>query len=397
MSKAQQTTGRSKYMPSVDGIRGYGFLLVFLLHYFQPMRLMVQGSASYKILVGAEEIAYFAVPMFFVLSGYLIGGILYGTRNREGYFRIFYSRRLIRVFPIYYLALLIIACGCAVDKYHLDYHFWTHFLFIQNLFPDFLAQYNPFQTIQYWSLATEEQFYLLWPLAVWFFPQRRKLFGFACALIVLVFGIRIAVAHFTFNSFPLFIRYCSVTRADAILLGVLLALVYKHSLFARFKRYAKWVALAGVVPVVLWALWNGSEWPKSSLGSQFLIPWINVSSAAIVVSVMEEGSWLYRVCSLKWICWFGKRSYSLYIFHFMFARVFRGVLTPYLSQHIPHLLAVFIATGLAFALTVFLAVVCYELIEKRTQKLKQHLAYGPVKDIPASTVSGEELSVETGA
>jgi peptidoglycan/LPS O-acetylase OafA/YrhL len=395
MSQIQGAAKKSKYMPSVEGIRGYGFLLVFVIHYLPAFRLAAQGSTAYKILTGAEEIAYFAVPMFFVLSGYLIGGILYGTRNREGFFRVFYSRRVIRVIPIYYLALLIIACGDAMLKVHLDYHFWTYFLFIQNLIPDFLERYNPFLLIQYWSLATEEQFYLLWPLAVWFFPQRKRLFSLACVLIVLICGIRFVVSQFI--SYPSFIRYSSLTRADAILLGVLLALVYKHAIFAKFKPFAKWVALAGVSPMILWAFWHGETWPTSSRGSQLLIPWINFTAVAIVVSVMEEGNWLNRVCSQRWIGWFGRRSYSLYIFHFIYARAFRDILTPYLSRHIPNLLAVLVSTAIAFSLTVLLSILCYELIEKRTQRLKQHLAYGPVNNIPASTVSGQALQVETGA
>ncbi len=159
MSQIQEATGKGKYMPSLAGIRGCGFLLVFLLHYLPASRLAHHGSTAYRILLGAEEIAYFAVPMFFVLSGYLIGGILYATRNREGFFRVFYSRRVVRVFPIYYLALLLVACGYAVLRFAPDYHFWTYFLFIQNLFPDFVLKYSPFILIQYWSLATEEQFY----------------------------------------------------------------------------------------------------------------------------------------------------------------------------------------------------------------------------------------------
>ncbi len=383
-------------MPSLDGIRGYGFLLVFFLHYLPAEHLAAKGTAACRILFGAEEIAYFAVPMFFVLSGYLIGGILYGTRNREGYFKIFYSRRVIRVFPVYYLALLMIACGDAVLKYHPDYHFWTCFLFIQNLFPGFLVQPNPFVVTQYWTLATEEQFYLLWPLAVWFLPQRKKLFGLACVLIALIFGIRLLVSHLDLTP-PSFIRYCSLTRADAILLGVLLSLVYKHSIFAKFKPFAKWVALAGVSAVILWAIWNGEDWPKSFLGSQFMIPWINFTAAAIVVLVMEEGSWLNRVCSQGWVCWFGRRSYGLYIIHLIYARVFWNRLPGYLSQHIPHVLAIVVSAAIAFSLTVLLAILCYELIEKRFQRLKQHLAYGPVKDIPTSTVLVEKHPVETEA
>ena len=149
--------------------------------------------------------------------------------------------------------------------------------------------------------------------------------------------------------------------------------------------------------MILWAIWNGEDWPKSFLGSQFMIPWINFTAAAIVVLVMEEGSWLNRVCSQGWVCWFGRRSYGLYIIHLIYARVFWNRLPGYLSQHIPHVLAIVVSAAIAFSLTVLLAILCYELIEKRFQRLKQHLAYGPVKDIPTSTVLVEKHPVETEA
>jgi peptidoglycan/LPS O-acetylase OafA/YrhL len=70
----------------------------------------------------------FAVPAFFVLSGYLIGAILYETRNKEGYFKAFYYRRILRVFPVYYLTLLAVACFYALGGFSFiaDYHFWIH-------------------------------------------------------------------------------------------------------------------------------------------------------------------------------------------------------------------------------------------------------------------------------
>jgi peptidoglycan/LPS O-acetylase OafA/YrhL len=330
-----------------------------------------------------------------VLSGYLIGGILYGTRDREGYFRVFYCRRVVRVFPLYYLALLIIGCAEASLRFPLDYHFWTHFLFIQNLLPGYANYHSPAVLGHYWTLATEEQFYLLWPLVVWFFPERRKLFGIACLFIILIFGIRLAAPHFF--SFPYQMRYFSLTRADAILLGVLLALIRHEAIFEWIKPFAKWIALAGIVTMVAWALRKEEVWPNSFRGFQVFIPWLNITAVAIVIAVMEEKSWLNRVCSKRWICWLGRRSYSLYIIHFTYWRWFSSYVIPHLASHITYELSIVVSGALAFSLTILLAMLTYRFIEMPAQSLKQRLKYGPVKEDSSSQRLGEEALVTTGA
>ena len=163
------------YVPSLDGIRGYGFLLVFCAHYFLPLQLANRGSVNYRLLSSLSSIVVFALPAFFVLSGFLIGGILYDTRNREGYFGVFYSRRILRVFPVYYLALLAIYIFYKMHGIVPNYRFWVHFFYIQNLLPGYtLSKNGPVGMLHFWSLAVEEQFYMLWPLAVWLFPKRRS-------------------------------------------------------------------------------------------------------------------------------------------------------------------------------------------------------------------------------
>jgi peptidoglycan/LPS O-acetylase OafA/YrhL len=395
MSEVGSANEIRKFNPSLEGIRGLGFLLVFIAHYLPPDRLTSAGSIPFRALIGMEEIAYFGIPMFFVLSGYLIGGILFATRNREGFFRVYYGHRVLRILPVYYLSLLIIAGVDIFLRFPLDFHFWAYFLFIQNLLPVTQGQSGPLLTIHFWTLATEEQFYLLWPLAVWFFPQRRRLCVIAGALILLIFGIRSTASYFV--SSPRILEYWSVARVDGILLGVLLALVINYWMVVKIKPYAKWIALFGILVVALWASWRGQQWPGSFAGAELLIPWINFSAVAIVIAVMEEGSWLNRVCSQTWLCWFGKRSYSLYIFHLIYARMFVRSFTPILSRRIPHTWAVLVSTAIAFSLTVLLSMLSYWLIEKPALRVRQTLKYGPLKIVPASTVSGEMLRSETEA
>ena len=94
MQQNQSIERVQRYQPCLAGIRGYGFLLVFCGHYFIAGQLGHPNTIRLKALTVLSSMALFAVPSFFVLSGYLIGGILYHTRHREGYFRIFYTRRI---------------------------------------------------------------------------------------------------------------------------------------------------------------------------------------------------------------------------------------------------------------------------------------------------------------
>jgi peptidoglycan/LPS O-acetylase OafA/YrhL len=391
MGEAQSVASGRKYIPYLEGIRGYGFLSVFFVHYFSPSQLAQKGTHAYRFWLSLQPITFLAVPIFFILSGYLIGNILFETRNREGFFRVFYARRVVRVFPVYYLTLLAVAGFDAYRHFHLDSHFWSYFLFVQNLNPDYLHQYNPAVMLHYWSLAVEEQFYLLWPLVVWVFPERRKLIAVASFLILIIYGVRFASPYIFTASEQ--IRYFSPTRADAILMGVILALIKHKPIFERMKGWGKWLAVPGILATVVWAFRKGYAWPESFHGELVMIPWINFTALAVVLAVMEESSWPCRVCSQRWICWFGKRSYSLYIFHYLYIRWFTGTFMPHLANHVPHVFAHVVTNLLALALTIALATLSYHLIEKPTQKIKQAVKYGDVREDRSARARREEALV----
>jgi peptidoglycan/LPS O-acetylase OafA/YrhL len=381
-------------VPCLEGIRGYGFLLVFCAHYFSPYHLAHPGTVRFKILGALQSLAIFAVPAFFVLSGYLIGAILYETRNREGYFKVFYYRRILRVFPVYYLTLLAIACFYAIGGFSFiaDYHFWIHFLYIQNLSPHYPPAHNdPVNLIHFWSLAVEEQFYLLWPLMVWLFPDRRKLIGIASALIACCFVVRLAAPLFL--SSPMVVQWYTPTRVDAILMGVVLALVRHDAIFERIKPFAKWIVFSGVAAALLVA---NEPWVKTYRGEDFWIPLVNVVALALIIAVMEEKSFLNRACSQRWVCWLGSLSYSMYVFHLTFAPYFINSLTPQLRAYMRHPFAVLTSGVLAFALTLLLSILSYRFIEGPIIKLKRHINYGPAKPRSVSQVVGERVLVGAG-
>lgn len=379
MAEAEIVDRGRKFIPSLEGIRGYAFLLVFLAHYFPKAIVPMHERWLYPVYV-LREIAWIAVPMFFVLSGYLICGILFDTREREGYFRVFYSRRILRVFPLYYLTLLVVA---AVDHFHgirLDYHYWAHFFYIQNLLPGYTSHLDlePMTEIGHlWSLAVEEQFYLVWPLVVWLCRDRRTLLRVTWLLIGASCAARFG-AHWLHLS-PLRSYFTTPTRGDAILLGSVLALIRREPVYAVLERYAKYVFLAGLALMIWLTVKSGFAWPGGYLRVALLIPAVNVMAAALVVEVMRQGSLACRICSVQWICWLGSLSYGLYVFHLTYRDWFLFHVAPWLSYSMPRGCAFCISAILAFALTLGIGVMSYQLIERPAMELKKRLRYGPAK------------------
>lgn len=327
-----------------------------------------------------------AVPLFFVLSGFLICGILIDTRERAGYFRIFYSRRTIRVFPLYYLTVLSVGLCCILNGNSLSFHFWTHLLYIQNLFPGYAAgKWVPWGMISHlWSMGVEEQFYVIWPLVVWFCPNRRVLLRVTLSLIAFIVILRFATPWLKITSS--FVYFWTPTRVDAILLGAVLAIIRGRPIYARLERIAKYVALAGVAAIIVIAILTGDASATSRLRAAFMIPLWNLMAAGMVMAVMQEGSTLCRMCSGKRICWLGARSYGLYLFHFTYLGWFFGSFTPGIANFIPFWCAYLIAVAVVFWLTVLLATVSYRIIEQPAMNLKKRLRYGAVK-MPAPALS----------
>ncbi|HUB29595.1 MAG TPA: acyltransferase [Terracidiphilus sp.] len=385
-----------RYVPCLEGLRGYGFLLVFCGHYFAPSQLAHPGTIRLKFATAMASMGLFAVPAFFVLSGYLIGGILYDTRHREGFFRVFYTRRILRVFPVFYVTLLAILLFNTLYKVPYDYHFWVHFLYIQNLLPSYIHQHSSHVSmIHFWSLAVEEQFYLLWPLVVWLFPERKKLLSIATCLIAFSCILRIAAPFFIAS--PKAIVWFTPTRADAILLGVILALIRHDPIYERIKPFAKWVVLAGGATAATLAILKGASWSMTFAGEEIWIPLVNFTSFAIIITVMEEGTLINRLCSQKWICWLGSLSYSLYVFHLTYAVFFLDTVTRVLEDHMRQSFAVLTAGLLAFCLTLLLSIICYLLIERPILNMKQTVRYGPAQAERVGSEVREPVLVRTGA
>ncbi|HZJ61945.1 MAG TPA: acyltransferase [Kofleriaceae bacterium] len=164
----------SEIVPALDGVRGLAILLVLAhnLSPFESTRRLIDLSAGLTF-----DFGWVGVQLFFVLSGYLISGILLDTRGAPGYYRAFFGRRVLRIFPLYYGVLflclvLLPVLGLAPDALLADRRhsvwLWTYLINWAEPLGAAIAVFPHF-----WSLAVEEQFYLVWPFVVSRTPPRR--------------------------------------------------------------------------------------------------------------------------------------------------------------------------------------------------------------------------------
>jgi peptidoglycan/LPS O-acetylase OafA/YrhL len=364
-----------EHVPALDGIRGFGFLAVFLGHTFRSVFANHRSSILGNSLYHLQQIEWLAVPAFFVLSGYLIGGNLFRTRNREGFFLVFYYRRMLRVLPVYYVTLLAVAAVKMTHGVHLDYRFWSHFIYIQNFMPGYSSDSYAYENIRHlWSLAIEEQFYLTWPLIVWFAKDRATLLKVIAFLCAACWTIRLASPWIHLSSNDSY--FSTLTRVDTILFGVALALITDHALYKRFQPFAKYGALAGI------ALWlisfsTHADHPENYYRVAVEYSLANFTVVMIIAAVLEEGGGFARACSARWACWLGSMTYGLYIFHYLYLGWLHESLRGWLLGRVSPHLATVITVTIALAGTIALAMVSYRFLEQPALSLKKYVKYGP--------------------
>jgi peptidoglycan/LPS O-acetylase OafA/YrhL len=225
-------TGR---VPELDGVRGLAILLVLVWHYVGCATQGVTPRSWQAYFLASLHLTWTGVDLFFILSGFLIGGILYDAKDSKSYYRTFYFRRIYRIFPLYFIWLALFIIGLYLvgpDKagrfgtvFNRDLPVWTYPLFLQNFSMTLKNTFGPYWMQITWSLAVEEQFYLLLPALVRNLSTR-GITRLATAAIVCAPLVRLAL-WLSGNSY--FGPYTLLpSRADALGFGVLVALTCRN-------------------------------------------------------------------------------------------------------------------------------------------------------------------------
>jgi peptidoglycan/LPS O-acetylase OafA/YrhL len=348
-------------IPELDGLRGLAILLVILCHYVGNPDHSPLGFLPNRFLL-AFTVGWSGVDLFFVLSGFLIGGILIDARNASNYFRAFYMRRVFRILPIYYLwtllfAVTVIAASLLFPgRLGVGNHLFrvpVQLLFLQNIF----IGMPPFTWTWFavtWSLAVEEQFYLLAPPLIRFLTLRRFTMVL-CTTIVLAPLLRFMLFRYWAPGTYLCV-YLMPCRADSLSCGMLLAVGWRDARFREFIHNRS-KELRRVV-VVLFLGVGGLLWwlvhPVNTVTVTVGYTWLALFFGALLLFVVSNtGSWLAAVMRWPFLGWLGGISYCVYLLHdafnFLAHRIFFHAETRLynLSQLAVSMLALFVTLAVA--------------------------------------------------
>lgn len=368
------------YFPALDGLRALAFLMVFGMHYLE----LPWGWAG--------------VDVFFVLSGFLITGILFDTRDDLHRIRNFYVRRTLRIFPLYYGVMLApvllypifrwqwswswLLWPAYLGNFVRGHHIYTYRSALQMLADAQLVSLTHHRIELYfghfWSLCVEEQFYLMWPWVVFWLRDRRKLLWVCLAWVVACPLLRVLASHklppFMLDQLVLY-RYTPF-RVDALLTGGLVALVLRGA-HSRDLLVAARIGFAVLLTaLLLWLTLN----PSARHGfTGYVYPYwcftwglslIDMFFACLMVMALRPGSITYRVFSLRPLRWFGRITYGAYVFHdILHVEITRLVLHFHSTGHWVYGVAV-----VAMGCTLLLAWASFRWFESPFIRLKYRLS-----------------------
>lgn len=366
--------------PALDGIRALAITLVFMRHYGGGSH----GGMILRVINAVRERGWVGVDLFFVLSGFLITGILYDTRADSRYFSRFYVRRSLRILPVFYIVMAFLLLLTPVFHYEWHWMQLTFVFYIGNFFANYhLDLYNiasashPAASVSighFWSLCVEEQFYLIWPLVVWFVRDRVKLIRVAIGISALSLVLRFAmIGRFGLVIGEGWIIRTLPFRMDSLLIGGILALLLRGSSADRWQRASKWVFwvfLTAVAAVFTLSPAYDSPW-LLSVG----LTCTALTSAGLIGMTLRPGSPAYRLFHLKPLRVLGKYSYGFYVYHLLFRTAWVSVL-GFFEGHM-HALALpgIILIPVNFLLVFLVSKASYDWIEARFLRLKRYFEY----------------------
>ncbi len=315
-------------VPQLDGLRGVAILLVISLHYLNDSEHGAFGTFLYRF-GSAFRLGWSGVDLFFVLSGFLIGGILLDARRAENYFSAFYVRRFFRILPLYYIWLSLFAVvslifGSFLSQYlsvlSSDFRLLpVYFIFLQNYFALTHSSLAWYWLAPAWSLGVEEQFYLISPPLVRFLSISR-LKTVLLATLGLAPLLRTALL-FLWPASRSGVSLWMPCRADSLAIGVLASLLWRQGIIQNWyaaHRTAFYVILAllsSAFPVFTKWLFAPDAFWMATLG----LSWLAFLYVGLLLWCLLEprGIWS-RFLQWSFLREMGRLSYCIYLIHLLF-------------------------------------------------------------------------------
>ncbi|QMV18279.1 acyltransferase family protein [Granulicella sp. 5B5] len=324
-----------KHIPALDGLRGLAILMVLGMHLGGGRH---SSFLLIRIIAGAIRIGWSGVTLFFVLSGFLISGILWDSFQKAGWWKRFYYRRSLRIFPLYYLCLIYAALLILVFRPGV-LHDLTIFVFYLQDFPWFYKATSqlhlPLLSIDhFWSLAVEEQFYLVWPFFLFALRKHRKAAIVASLLVVLAsLGFRLTMLgihadqHWVYNA--------PMGRAGELAMGAALALILRgppHEQAQLYRLIPAGLTLASISLLALTIATRGSFETTQDLWLGWGILCLALAFTCVLALCLRPGP-LQRLFENRLLRWYGRISYGVYVFHPLVAAACAWLIQMYFSSH----------------------------------------------------------------
>lgn len=344
---------RLQHYDELDGVRAIAVIMVMFYHYFPAI------TTSNEVLLNIQKLSLFGktgVSLFFVLSGFLITRILLNTKENKSYFKSFYIKRILRIFPLYYLFLFIfyfiipIFFDFPIASFSEQIWYWT---FMQNFALTF--DWKSFGPGHYWSLSVEEHFYLFWPLVIYYCSLKKIKWAILILCIisittrVILIRNDIEESHFT------------LARFDELAIGSFLAILeIEYKLISTNLKKFVIAFLVLLIPLSYISFKNGGYSLIESTIRYLVIGLVYANFIAIVITV-SSNSWIKKLFRNDFLRFTGKISFGLYVYHPVCFIIINN------DFKISNFILNFI---LSFGSAYLLSILSYNLIEKKFLRLK---------------------------
>ncbi|HSY35349.1 MAG TPA: acyltransferase [Acidobacteriaceae bacterium] len=315
---------------ALDGLRGLAILLVFIFHYGGGL----QSTQPAQRLAGYfTQFSWSGVVLFFALSGFLITGSLWETNHTVHRLRNFYVRRALRILPLYIVALLAVAIAALLTGAHFTQlrPLLVFVFFLQN-FPHLssyaLSTPSPLPLYHFWTLAVEEQFYLIWPIVLFLAHSRRHalrlslwFFGICAFFLFSIYTMAPFVGAVTHHLYDYFL----LTQGGAIALGCALSLAMgnraspigrKPGTHRLIRKYAQPAFFIGLAIYLLAGIACGTFYITYPVQFWLGLPALSIAAAAAIPLVLRTGL-PRKIFSWGPLGWLGRISYGFYVFHIL--------------------------------------------------------------------------------